>query len=192
MLDVDGAFYTPPSAFLHTAPVLEGVGYEAVGGNGSIGVVPVLHAHGGQVYFGHKAVCAKFAKGYPVANTYNIIDRNLNACHKPQDGILKDEQNNRRGRPQGSQGNYGIAREQLDDPKNANAPGKYHQHLYVALHGLVVVTLVFAQKPAKAAQDTPEHQYAEHNEVHLRQHLEDICHKWRFHKYDGNEVPDQP
>src|SRR5690606_19112010 len=53
--DVQRPLYPPATYFLHTAPVLERVGYKRIGRNCSDRLIPVAHFYGSQVYFYHIA-----------------------------------------------------------------------------------------------------------------------------------------
>ena len=93
---IDGTFYSSSIRLLHSAPVLKRIRDQTIGRNGSVSVVPVLYSNGSQSYFSNESVCAKLAKGDPVANANRIIYRNLYAGDKSQDGIFKYQQHHRR------------------------------------------------------------------------------------------------
>src|SRR5690606_28896885 len=90
--DVQRPLYPPATYFLHTAPVLERVGYKRIGRNCSDRLIPVAHFYGSQVYFYHIAVGAKLVHRYPVAYAHHVVRCHLYAGHKTEYGVVENEQ----------------------------------------------------------------------------------------------------
>ncbi len=53
---------------------------------------PIIYSGGGVISSNAEALLTEFtrATGYPITNTYTIIDSHLNTSYKPQNGIFKD------------------------------------------------------------------------------------------------------
>src|SRR5690606_5492459 len=82
LFDEQSSFNTSATRGGHTTPVFERIGNKGISGDGGYGFIEILYLNRGQCDFSHIAIGTVFFKGYPVANTYHIVNGDLYAGHK--------------------------------------------------------------------------------------------------------------
>src|SRR5690606_34052341 len=90
-IKIDCPLNPPPTAFLHTAPVLKRLGYKVVCWYSCNGLIPISNLNRIQIYRNDITVGIELRHFNPVPNSYNVIRRNLYTRHKSKESIFKDQ-----------------------------------------------------------------------------------------------------
>src|SRR5690625_324275 len=134
-VDEDAAFDAPPD-LVHRTVILETVFQEHMRGNDRERLVPVLYLHGVQRHLNHVTVCLVSRHLYPVAHADQVVTCQLRTGDEGQDGVLKDEQQNGRGRTDTGEDQQRITVQQRSDGSDSSQRiDDDNQALQITLYG---------------------------------------------------------
>ena len=136
LVQVDAALDAPPTRLRHAPPVAERIRNQALGGDVGDRLVPVLHLDRVQGNVDHAAVHPDLRHLNPVAHPHHVVRAELHTGHQRQQGILKDQHQHRRHRPQARQQDEGRTIDQRGDHQDGRQRiNDDLDHLHIALDG---------------------------------------------------------
>src|SRR5690606_25479131 len=197
-LQFDGPFNPPSARLLHAPPVLERVGDQVIGRNGSNGLVPVLDFYRIQIDFLYEAIGAVFGHLNPVADAHHVVGGYLDAGHKAQDGVLENQHQDGRGCPHGGDENPdGFTGKQGKDHQPGKNVHDDADHLEVTFQRFVFEGILGTQVIPDGAQHRADNPYAQKDHVDVGNHLDrmdqfrEMCQDdWnRLHHDDQGDDP---